>query len=144
MVSLAMVRCRPLLVSSLRPPSSSSFPLTRWRHQSRYPRRASPPLPPEQKINNTTGISSIHLRTKKWRDFDDFFLLNQIVSNYLTEDQHYNRYRASPKKCNPPLFPLFLQTSLSNIKNDFMVKKNDILEINCNSFNEILSSMSKL
>ena len=27
------------------------------------------------------------------------------------------------KKCNPPLFPFFLQTSLSNIKNDFMVKE---------------------
>ena len=53
-------------------------------------------------------------------------------------------YRASPKICNPPLFPLLLQTSLSNIKNDFMVKKNDILEINCYSFNQIRSSMSKL
>ena len=53
-------------------------------------------------------------------------------------------YRASLEKCNPPLFPLFLQTSLSNIKNDFMVKKNDILEINCYSFNHYRSSMSKL
>ena len=55
-----------------------------------------------------------------------------------------NIYRASPKKCNPTPFPLFLQTSLSNIKNDFMVKKNDILEINYYSFNQIWSSMSKL
>ena len=49
-----------------------------------------------------------------------------------------------PKKCNPPLFPLFLQTSLSNIKNHFMVNENDILEINRCSFNLIRSSMSKL
>ena len=55
-----------------------------------------------------------------------------------------NFLQGVPKKCNPPFFPLFLQTSLSNIKNDFMVKKNDMLEINYYSFNQIRSSMSKL
>ena len=56
---------------------------------------------------------------------------------------HHN-YTGCPKKCNPPLFPLFLQTCLRNIKNDCMVKENDILEINCCSFQQIRSSMSKL
>ena len=41
----------------------------------------------------------------------------------------YHKYRASPKKCNPPLFQIFLQNSFSNINNDFMVEENNILEI---------------
>ena len=49
-----------------------------------------------------------------------------------------------PKKCNPPLFSLFLQNSLSNFRNDFMVKENDILEINRYNFNQIQLFMSKL
>ena len=57
---------------------------------------------------------------------------------------HLITYTGRPKKMQSSLFPLFLQTSISNIKSDFMVKMNDILEINCYSFNQIRSSMSKL
>ena len=44
---------------------------------------------------------------------------------------------ASPKKCNPPLFQIFLQNSFSNINNDFMVEENNTLEITCCSFKQI-------
>ena len=49
-----------------------------------------------------------------------------------------------PKKCNPPVFPIFFQNSLSYIKNDSMVEETNILEITYPSFKQIRSSKTKL
>ena len=64
------------------------------------------------KSNNTIGLDVISV----------------VLADYNAKVCITNRtYRASQKKCNPPLFSLFLQNSLSNFKNDFMVNENDIL-----------------
>ena len=52
--------------------------------------------------------------------------------------------QGSPQKMQSSPFPILFQNSLSNIKNDFMVEENSIIEKICSSIDQIVSSMSKL